>query len=97
MAIQRSERFEGEEKEAKREFQVHEWLERAKKEVSRAEVTQTQVEDRLGPVLRSGECSIETEVVAEEVVPVANAIREIVWRVTRISDQYKDMLGRLEL
>ena len=97
MAIERCARFEEDPKQAERQYQVGEWLERAKKEVSRAEVTQTQVEDRLGPVLRSGECSIETEVVAEEVVPVANAIREIVWRVTRISDQYKDMLGRLEL
>jgi len=103
MAIQRSERFEGEEKEAKRESQVHEWLEGARKEVARAGEVQAQIENRLSSVLRQCPTKKEEPVargpypVVEEVVSLANAIREIVWDMARMSDQYRDMLGRLEL
>lgn len=39
----------------------------------------------------------QKETVGEEIVPLANEIRGIVWGLARISRSYKSMLSRLEL
>jgi len=85
--------------EAKRCSQVSEWLERAKKEIEEAAEIQRQMEDRLSSVLRPDQPLDEKqkEAVVEEIVPLANEIRGIVWDLARISRSYKSMLSRLEL
>ena len=70
--------------EAKRCSQVSEWLE---------------MENRLSSVLRPDQPLDESKKVeaVEEIVPLANEIRGIVWGLARISRSYKSMLSRLEL
>ena len=85
--------------EAKRCLQVNEWLEMGKKEIQEAEEIQRQMETRLSSVLRPGQPLDEGAKadVAEEIVPLANEIRGIVWDLARISRSYKSILSRLEL
>ena len=79
--------------------QVAEWLERAKKEINEAAEIQAEMEDRLSSVLRPDQPSdeIKKAEAAEEIVPLANEIRGIVWGLARMSRSYKSMLSRLEL
>ena len=79
--------------------QISEWLEMGKKEIQEAVEIQRQMEGRLSSVLRPDPPSDESKKpeVVEEIVPLANEIREIAWELARISRSYKSMLSRLEL
>jgi len=85
--------------EAKRCSHVSQWLEVGKKEIAEAEKIQAEMENRLSSVLRPEQPLGESKKadVEEEIVPLANEIRGIVWALICISRSYKSMLGRLEL
>jgi len=85
--------------EAKRCSQVSEWLEMEKKGIAEAGEIQAEMENRLSSVLRPDQPLDESKKVeaVEEIVPLANEIRGIVWGLARISRSYKSMLSRLEL
>ena len=83
----------------KRCSQVSEWLEVGSKGIAEAAEIQEEMESRLSSVLRPSQPSDESKKaeVTEEIVPLANEIRGIVWGLARISRFYKSMLSRLEL
>jgi len=82
-----------------RTTQINMWLKEEEKEINEAEEVQKEIEVRLSTVLRLNQISNENEKaeVAEELVPLANKIREFVWRMKHVTCSYKNMLGRIEL
>lgn len=88
------------EQTTERKPKVSEWVERLRVSLQRADGIQVEIAERLSPILRTDD-SIESEAAPEEPIEtlalLATEIRDYVFHLDILSDQYQEMLHRLEI